>query len=90
MTQEQILTWCMDHGQMKRQYTWYGEEHYKITFENGATYEYSRKQISSRKYQVTIWISGEMVQNAIWEDTWLDNGNYGAKKLEDLPIEKAA
>ena len=90
MTQEQILTWCMDHGQMKRQYTWYGEEHYKITFENGATYEYKRSEGKNRQYNVTIWINGKIESIAIWHDTWLENGNYGAKKLVDLLNNKAA
>ena len=69
MATEKIMQWCMEHGDEKRAYTWISDEHYKITFASGSTYEYQRKQISNREYQVTIWINGEKAQDAIWEDT---------------------
>lgn len=85
-----ILNWCIDHGEEKRNYIWYGEEHYKINFESGDAYEYKRKELSHGEYQVTIWINGKMEKNAIYKDTWLDNGNYGTKLIENLPMTSAA
>lgn len=85
-----IMKWCMDHGEEKRVYTWYSEEHYRITFASGDTYEYKRMERVYGEYQVTIWINGKMEQNAIYKNTWLESGNYGSKLIEMLPMTNAA
>lgn len=90
MTEKQILEWCMNRGELKRVYSWFSDCHYKITFENGDSYEWQRLDVSSHEYIVKTWINGGMVQNARYRDGWLKNGSYGAEKLEDLPLENAA
>ena len=90
MSNEKILSWCLARENMGRKYDFFSDLHYKITFENGEQYEYKRENMKNNQYNVKIWINGEMVQNALYRDGWLKNGNYGAEKLEELPIEKAA
>lgn len=90
MTEKQIFDWCMNRGGLKRVYTWFSDNHYKITFSSGESYEYRKQEKGSSLFAVTIWIDGEMVQNALFREGWLNNGNYGAEKLIDLPIETAA
>lgn len=88
--EKQIFDWCMAHSKLKRVYSWFSDQHYKITFENGETYEWKRQEVKSCEYIVTTWINGKMVQKALFRDCWLKNGNYGAEKLEELPLENAA
>lgn len=90
MTEKQIFDWCMSHGELKRVYTWFSDCHYRITFENGESYEWRREEEKSNVYTVTTWINGAAALRVRYRDGWLKNGNYGAEKLEELPLETAA
>ena len=86
----QLLEWCRGRENLKRDYTWYNDQHYKITFENGETYEWQRQNMEHWDYIVTVWLNGAMVSRDLVTDTWLENGSYGCKLVKHLPIEVAA
>ena len=90
MDSKQIFSWCMERVNLGRRYDWFGDRHYKITFENGDCYEWRRDERGPWRYVVTVWINGAMVARDLLEDGWLPSGAYGVKLIERLPIETAA
>lgn len=90
MTAAEIKTWVYNHINMKNRLVYNTENGYKMQFENGDTYEYSSTKQDYFRELVTIRINGKLSRKAIFEDCWLENGSYGNKLIEELPIETAA
>lgn len=90
MTAAEIKAWVYSHIDMRNNILYNTENGYKMQFENGDTYEYSSKEKDYFRELITIRINGEIVRKAIYEDCWLENGTWGSKLIEELPIETAA
>lgn len=95
MTYAEIANWVKEHldAELEHKITSRLEintgDHSKYTYSNGDTYEWMSKP-DGRYHIVTIFLNGEMVTRDRWEATWLENGNYGNKLIEELPIEENA
>ena len=90
MENEKIMKWLEERQQEKRVYTWLSDSHYKITFSGGGVYEWKSAECGYDREHVQAWIDGEMVQNAVYRQGWLQNGVWGLEKLEELPLDNAA
>lgn len=70
MTREQVSAWCGEHADMKHQMEDLSsyDEHYKIRFVNGDSYEYRAKYDGAFAKTTTISINGEVVN--VTSYTW--------------------
>lgn len=90
MTGKELKTWVYSHIEMKTTLVFNAEGHYKLKYENGDTYEYRSVEKGFCKELVTIWINGKIARKALYAETWLDNGSWGNKLIEELPIDNSA
>lgn len=93
MTHEEITKWAEDHNKAEMEHKLTSrlevctENYHKYTWSNGDSYEWEYTPCDYSKYIVTIRINGEMVFRAKWEHGWLENGSWGTKLIEELPLE---
>lgn len=62
----------------------------KYTYSNGDSYEWIREKSGYSEHINSILLNGELVYRAKYREGWLENGNYGNKLIEELPIEEKA
>lgn len=74
MTLKQIDKWCYEHINMRSSREAYGGrcDRYKLTFENGDTYEYLTEWRGDFKKVVTIILNGESESKFAFE--WFNFG----------------
>lgn len=82
-SREDVKKWVDEHVAMHNTFIDLCGADYRLVFENGDSYEW-RSRDDGYYDHITVIINNEMVNECLYEGTWLPNGSWGNKLIREL------